>query len=146
MKKGIESSFAGSEKEGDVYNANVDVPQAFAAQHEIEIAVEYVLRRIKEENRGKQILFVMDAPRKDIYAGTLETSSVAFLHHIMQKYCSLCEMELLDLTLAMQKDYERNRIKFESEHDGHWDEYGHRFVSEQVYQKLVERYLPQMNP
>ena len=52
---------------------------------------------------------------------------------------SICEknhVEYIDLTQEMNRDYLINNKKFNSEFDGHWNEYGHKFVSDVLYNYL----------
>jgi hypothetical protein len=61
-----------------------------------------------------------------------------FLHEIMQKHCEENAFELLDLRKPMMAAYELNNRRFNSEYDGHWDEYGHEFVAAQVLRRLEQ--------
>jgi hypothetical protein len=117
--------------------ANVDVSALQDNRKEIDKATRYVLRKIGKENPGRRIVFVMDGPKNSIYDKT-EDSSILFLHEIMQKYCIENGFEFLDLTQDMKKAYLLNNMKFNSEVDGHWNEYGHAFVAEKVM-ALIQR-------
>ena len=118
------------------YNANVDV---FTVKKSIEIinfAVDYIIGKMREENPHKRIIFIIDAPRHDIYNYNLKNSNVLFLHDILIKYCLKSNAEFIDLSESMYEDYKKNHIKFNSEIDNHWDEYGHRFVYGQLLNYL----------
>jgi hypothetical protein len=117
------------------YDANIDLSVLKESRTSVELVVKYILGRIKVENPSTRIVFVMDAPRNDIYKH-LENRELMFLHETMNKYCTENGFELLDLREPMRVAYDLNNRPFNSEFDGHWDEYGHEFVSAQILQLL----------
>lgn len=118
------------------YNANVEINKIQNNYRVIWLATEYIMSQIKRENQRKRVIFVMDAPRNDIYQNNLERSNVFFLNEMMDKLCKNNGFEFLDLTEPMRIDYELYHIKFNSEFDGHWNVYGHAFVCEKVLNQL----------
>ena len=68
------------------YNGNIDVGKAEDNKGLIIQSVDYILGKLKQENPGKRIMFVVDAPRSDIYKGELASSSILFLNKILEKY------------------------------------------------------------
>jgi hypothetical protein len=48
-------------------------------------------------------------------------------------------IEFIDLTDVFYNDYKRNNLRFNSELDGHWNEYGHHLASETLYSYLVDQ-------
>jgi hypothetical protein len=114
------------------YNANIDVDKVESNLPTIERAVSYIVGRIRDENPGRRVMFVMDAPRNDIYQGRPADSNVVALHRIMRETCDSSGLELLDLTDAMRADFAANGRWFSSKYDSHWDEYGHEFVAQQL--------------
>lgn len=136
IKETIQRLFSRNEKK---YNANIKYNKVRDNIGPIRKAVEYILNRIRQENEGKRIIFVMDAPRNDIYTNNLERSNVMFLHDMMNELCAKNDFEFLDLTGSMKKDYQLNHTKFDFEFEGHWNEYGHHFVCEQVLKLLKNK-------
>jgi hypothetical protein len=118
------------------YNANIDLSVLRATRAGVEKAVRYVLAQLKAENPETRIIFVMDASKNDIYSGR-EDADLTFLHELMAKYCRATGFEFLDLTRSMTETYELNGVPFNSEFDGHWNEYGHEFAYKQVSQWLA---------
>ncbi|UCG52791.1 MAG: hypothetical protein JSW58_04355 [Candidatus Latescibacterota bacterium] len=114
------------------YSGNVEITSVERHTGLVEKAASYVFERIEEENRGRRVIVVMGAPKHDIYAGTTDQSKVLFFNRLVAKLCSNHGFELLDLTEPMKRDYETNHTMFNSPWDGHWNEYGHEFVSRQV--------------
>lgn len=102
-------------------------------------ATDYIVRRVHEENNDRRVLFVMDAPRGDVYNGSLDRSESMILHRLLGDTCARYTIDFLDLTEPIKRDYEKNHIKFNSPYDGHWNDYAHRFVSNEVYAHLVAR-------
>jgi hypothetical protein len=118
------------------YNANINVDTVSARQDAVRIATYYIIGQIRKENKDKRIIFVMDAPRVDIYSGKHMQSNVLFLHEMIEELCRYFQIELIDLTTPMANDYEENHKRFDSEIDRHWDEYGHAFVAKQVLKQI----------
>lgn len=118
------------------FNANVEVTKLENNKSLITKSVNYILGKIHEENPNKRIIFVFDAPRDDIYNDNLKNSEILFLHEILEKCCLKYSFEYIDLTKPMENDYNENSIKFNSELDGHWNEYGHDFVFKQLSEYL----------
>jgi hypothetical protein len=57
-------------------------------------------------------------------------------YDMVNKFCDKNRIEFLDLTKPMKQDFEKHNTMFNSELDFHWDEYGHRFVSNVLYEYL----------
>ena len=123
-------------KTGD-FNANVDVAAVHKNRRIVRNAAEYVMRALKNENPGKRVLFVMNAPLNDIHDDRLAESSVLWVNEMVRDICEHKELECLDLTTAFAADYARNRHRFTFTDDGHWNEYGHRVASEAVLAQLM---------
>jgi len=118
------------------YEDNVEVGVFNSHMGSIRLATEYILGQIRNENKDKRIIFIMDAPRRNIYKNTLDKSKTFKLHELMRTLCANNGFELIDLTEPMREDFEKNRREFQSEHDWHWNEEGHRVAYEQVLRLL----------
>lgn len=107
-------------------------------KEQIELVVDYTIGKIREENPDKRIIFILDAPRENIYSGiNVEKSGSYWLHELMQKVTSKYNVEFINLAPLMEADYQKNGKKFNSEIDWHWNEYGHTFVAETLYNHLT---------
>lgn len=118
------------------YNANIDVEQVNASKARIQRVTEYVLRTMQHENGNKPIVFMMDAPRRDIYAGTLEDSSVVWLNELLKVTCETVGFHFVDLTHEFSRKFAANRVPFESEFDWHWNEAGHSAAAGELHKQL----------
>ncbi len=118
------------------YNANVNITTLQKNKELISSATKYILNQIRLENLNRRIIFIMDAPKHDLYKNKFD-SNVLFLHQIFEKYCLKNNFELIDLIEPMKKDYKLNHIKFNSKYDSHWNEYGHKFVCSQLLNRLA---------
>jgi len=94
--------------------------------------IDYLVKTIRAENSDKRIIFVMDAPRSAIYRNELD-KRVLWINSMMKEICDDHKVEFIDLTPLMLQDYKSNHKKFESELDNHWNEYGHNFVANVLY-------------
>lgn len=120
------------------FNANIDVTQASKQQAKIQTAVDYIFKKLREENEGKQILIVMDGPRNNIYSGTTSKSNVLFLNEIAKNSAAHRNLHFIDLTAVFEHDYAQNKKKFNADIDFHWNEYGHQVVADTVYKFLKQ--------
>jgi len=119
------------------YNANIDVEQVNARKAHIQKATEYVLGALQRENGEKPVIFMMDAPRRDIYAGTLEDSDVFWLNRLLKTTCETVGFHFIDLTHEFSREFAANRVHFESEFDWHWNETGHFAAAHELHRALV---------
>lgn len=104
----------------------------------IQKVTDYLLDKIKQELSDKKIIFIMDAPRWSIYKNDLRNSKSLFLNDFFIKLCKDKDLKSIDLTPYMEKSYQNNKTRFESEYDGHWNPYGHAFVAEILHRHLVQ--------
>jgi len=120
------------------FEANIDPVQMKNKQDLIHKATDHLIKTITEENNEKRIIFVFDAPRSSIYSNTLEESKVWWMYDMMKEICQKYNTEYIDLTDPMKEDFIKNGRKFNSELDGHWDEYGHEFVANILIDYLLK--------
>lgn len=128
-------------RENAQFNANINVKVAKSFENEIAMAVDYILERISIEFPGKKVFFTMDAPRKDLYAGNLENSNVAWLNQLMMAKTEKYGFPFLDMTETFQDKFQKTGKKYETVYDAHWNEYGHQVVAERIVKELKERKL-----
>jgi hypothetical protein len=121
---------------GDV-EANVKIVTDVTKQSEIFQGMDFLVEKIKLENEGRRVILIFDASRGVIYDGTLDMSKVKWMYDMVSLLSSKYDMEYIDLTLPMQQDYAKNRQRFNSELDNHWNEYGHEFIANLLYEYLT---------
>lgn len=122
--------------ERDEVESNVEIVEDQGKRAEIKRGTDFLFRKIKEENEGRRLIFIIDAPRPSIYEGNLESSQVRWMNEMVGELAAKHGCELIDLTETMRLDYEKNKKKFNPEIDGHWNEYGHQLVAGKVYEYL----------
>jgi hypothetical protein len=120
------------------FEANINPRDVRDNEELISRVTDYLVKTLREENKEKRIIIIMDAPRANIYNHTLNKSKVLWMNEMMSRICKNHDIEFIDLTSCMYHDYQVNSIKFNSETDGHWNEYGHKFVSKILYEYLNE--------
>jgi hypothetical protein len=121
------------------YNANIDVQEVRSNESRIKQATDYVLKKLQLENEGKPVVFLIDAPRKDIYAGTLAHSNVLWLNELLRTKCREFGFDVIDLTEEFARLFEAHHVHFESEYDWHWNELGHKTAAGKLYDHLSAR-------
>ncbi|MBF0321145.1 MAG: hypothetical protein HQL01_15235 [Nitrospirae bacterium] len=121
---------------GKFYNANVDVLRLADLKPRLYKAANYLMGRIKEENPEKKVFFIMDAPRADIYAGTLDNSSVIWLNRLFMETCLAHKFNCVDLTGEFARLYKATRTHYESPYDWHWNAHGHESAAEALVNEM----------
>ncbi len=112
------------------YNANINVEEVKGKTEEIEIAIDYLIKTFKKENENKKIIFMIDAPRSDIYANKLAQSNVYWMNLLLEKICTKYDVGFLDLTKSFNDSYCRDHKRFNEDFDYHWNEHGHAKAAE----------------
>lgn len=112
------------------YNANINVEKVKAETGEIEMAIDYIIKTFKKENEHKKIIFMMDAPRMDIYSNKLSESDVHWMNVLLKKICQKYDVGFIDLTDSFNDSYLKHHKPFNSPYDYHWNAYGHEMAAE----------------
>jgi hypothetical protein len=118
------------------YNANIDVDKAKFLKERIRKAIDYIHRTIIRENNGKPVVFLMDAPRRDIYNGTLSESNVRWMNDLLEEKTAQYGLPFVDLSDEFRRLFEAEKVHFEWESDYHWNEDGHQVAAYALYRKL----------
>jgi lysophospholipase L1-like esterase len=122
------------------YNAGVDVDRILSERSRIVKATEYIMGALEREIGKNSVLVVIDAPRNDIYAGSMKESTVAWLNQVIKQKATQNGFSFIDLTEAFKKSFETDRVRLEWPNDGHWNEKGHEVVANVLHDTL--RALP----
>jgi hypothetical protein len=118
--------------------ANVAVRDLERNRGLIERATRFLLERIRAENRDRTVVFVMDAPRLDLYRGELQASAVIWMNRMVERECRAIGIPFVDLTDRFSRVFREQGVRFESAVDAHWNEVGHREAARAIADKLVE--------
>ena len=127
---------AASKQNNEKYNANIDVDKANSVKNSIRKATDYVVRTIIEENNRKPVLFLIDAPRRNIYKGTMSESNVRWMNELLEEKTAQYELPFVDLSDEFKRLFEAEHVHFEWENDYHWNEKGHQVAAYALYRKL----------
>lgn len=136
IKESLKDIYSG--KKGN-YEGNINPVKVKENEKKIFSATDYLIRTIIDENPGKRIIFIIDGPRKAIYNSELNISGIRWVNKILETLCKTYNIEYIDLTYPMEKDFKDNGIKFNSELDFHWNEYGHKFVANVLFDYLKNK-------
>ena len=112
---------------------NVTVSDILDKKDSLSAVTGYILKTVKAELGNKEIIFVMDAPRQNIYNGDLNNAKTAWLNQMVDSICREHNLNFIDLTPSMEADFKQHEKRFESKYDNHWDYYGHQTVAGAVY-------------
>jgi hypothetical protein len=118
--------------------ANVPLGELTENRQAVREAVAWIVRRIRGENPTREIVFLMDAPRADLYAGRLDASPVAWLTGTLAEACREQGLVFVDLADPFGRVHARDGTRFESEVDTHWNAAGHREAALALARALVE--------
>jgi len=107
---------------------------------EIERLVDLVVGRLRAENPHRRLIFVMDAPRSEIYESRLaQADHLLVLHRMMRAATDRHDCEWLDLTGPMARDFALRGVPFNSDLDYHWNETGHALVARELQRTITTR-------
>lgn len=127
----------GVHRRGFAPNANIDAERLRRSAPVIRRAVFEIARRIRAENPGTRIIYMMDGPRADIYAGKVATSDLAWLTALMRDAAEANGASFVDLTPVFSRYWaaEHRPLNFAS--DGHWNEPAHRLAAQALVAELA---------
>ncbi len=120
----------------DDLEGNIFFRKAEEEKETVMIAADYIIGRIAQENSDRRVIFIMDGPREAIYSSSVAESRITWMNEMAGSICERHNVEFIDLTGYMAEDYMENKRKFNSEINHHYNEYGHLFVSEILYDHL----------
>ena len=126
------------------FNANIDVDAVSRRHDVIQRATDYVVGHIVKENPGVPVVFMMDAPRRDIYEDRLHESDVLWLHDMIGQSCATYGALFIDLSEPFQDAYRTERKKFNTEYDFHWNNSGHELAADTLYERMTASGLLQV--
>lgn len=126
----------GMHRRGFTPNANIDAGKLRRSAPLIRRAVFEIARKIRAENPGTRIIYMMDGPRADIYAGTPAASSLAWLTRLMKDAAEANGASFVDLTPAFSRYWAAERRSLNFARDGHWNEAAHALAAEALLAEL----------
>ena len=123
----------------DTYSANTVKYGSEERVEDSKLAIDLFFKELKKLNfKNENILFVIDGNRQEIY-NNKEDENAYF--SIMRKYFMNEAIEkqyaIVDLNKVFKSDWEKNKKRFESTTDWHWNEYGHSIVSKAIENILI---------
>ncbi len=105
-------------------------------------ATKYFLSNIKQlrgtKLERKMTIFVIDSNRERIYQNK-ELDKNSFYENMRSHFIKNAKdngFTVIDMQELFKSDYEINKRRFNSIYDGHWNAYGHYFISEKIYDKV----------
>lgn len=107
-------------------------------QKRMERAAEYVLTAIARENPGRTIVFMADGPRRFLYDDNFEelAESDLWKNRLLSRIARQSGFYFIDLTGWFRQAFKETSARFESNHDYHWNEYGHAIAAEALADTL----------
>lgn len=120
------------------YSGNIDVSVAERNKKLYPKYFEYFVRKIKQENKAKRIIFVMDGLRKEIMDGNNPNNSdLKWMHEMVSNISKENQIEFIDLNPVFYKDFITNQQDFNPPWDGHWNSYSHKLVANELLDYLT---------
>lgn len=126
--------FLNSQKDRSTINANIYLDQL--GNEKVYQGMDYVVEQFKQDFPNTKVVFMMDAPREDIYKGKLSDSNVLFLEHRFKESCTKNGLAFIPLSPLFEADYQTNAKKFNSPYDGHWNPYAHDLIANHLFDFL----------
>lgn len=120
------------------YNANVDIEQVNRNKSRMIKVVDYIVHKLKLENKNRKIIIMFDAARRDIYNNNINNSNVIWMNNLLGEVCKYYNVPFIDLNNHFCKTYNLTHVKFETPYDNHWNEHGHETAAEALFYKINE--------
>ena len=124
------------------FAANIDAAKIDV--HETKNIVNYVFKKYLQEAESdrQKLVLVVDSPRQPIYEGLNPHTSLAFQYNqVVTEVCRDLLLHCLDLTDHFWSDFQRNRRRFNSIIDGHWNAHGHEVAASAIKDFLLKNLL-----
>ena len=124
-----------------VEETEVQNPRRFSYGY---LATEYFLENLsqlrKTKIEKKKTIFVLDSDRHHIY-DKKNKKSIYFekQRNNFIKKANLMGFSVIDTKKIFEEDFANNKKKFEFVNDNHWNERGHKVVSEEILKMLKEQ-------
>ncbi|MCF7809680.1 hypothetical protein K9N50_01690 [bacterium] len=138
LYQNLKVKFDFGKKENPKFVSNININVAESNRSSIDEAVHYVVKKFRGENPDKAIIFMIDAPKSDIYNGTVETSEIMWMHDMLKEACQQDSCYYLDLTYPFLEKFTQDSIRFNPPIDGHWYEEGHKTAANVLYKHLLD--------
>jgi hypothetical protein len=116
------------------YAANIDLDSAMARLNDIRVATDYVVSSMVEiaSSHNIHLLYIMDGDRQAIYQGNkdVKTSGPLALNQIVSEVAELRAVPFIDLHEHFAEDWAKNGLRFEHEHESHWNARANRLAAD----------------
>lgn len=132
--EGLKNKILTFEKTQKKYEANIDVSTINKKMAHNYIATEYIIKEIKMLSYKHSFtpILMIDAERSSIYANKEEKSEVLQLNSMVSELAAKYKISNIDLQEVFEKDFKKNKTKFEYQCDSHWNAYGHQIASQEL--------------
>ena len=121
--------------------ANIVVDEDPKRKQEVATVIDYFCSQLIKENPNKKIVFIMDAPRVQIYNNTLHNCKVCYLNELVETATHKYNIPLIDMIEPLKENFAAHKKLFNSLLDGHWNAYGHQVVADTLHKFLVNKRL-----
>ena len=122
-----------------VESSRVDTPERYKlGKDAISLFIRNLNQLRKTKTEKKKTILLVDAERDSIYKN-MALEGETFYETMRDEFIK-ASLEngytVIDMKEIFRDDYSRNKIRFNSIYDGHWDEYGHKVVTDQIIHKI----------
>lgn len=94
-------------------------------------AVDQFLFDVSDITKDRDVIFLFDADRNAIYAGTSNSQSFSggMKNYLIEKSRNRQNIQVLDMQIIFEKNYKADGKQFEFEIDSHWNAHGHQVAA-----------------
>jgi len=104
-------------------------------------AARLFLEKINEYSNDKEIIILVDGDRSSIYNNQVDRNLNYVANRWLKKITELTKdypnFHLIDLQKVFLNNWQKNNLKFNSDNDYHWNEFGNKVVAESLKSKLI---------
>ncbi len=104
-------------------------------REELEMVASYILHLLRDQHPDKELVFLVDAPRRLIYAGD-RSDDPLLESKILSGLVDEIDGYVIDMNAAFREAWETDGKRFNSTRNFHWNEYSHRLASREVVRYL----------
>jgi len=120
-------------------NPASDQGYAHSRTDQIVKAADYLFKKFRDEDRDRQLIFILDGPRREIYSNTVDKSWTLWMNQLVKEKCRKYGIDFIDMTGPFTEQYRKEHKPFDFPEDYHWNELGHQVVANELLNYLKRK-------
>ena len=122
------------------YAGNTERLKSSDVTEKSKLVIDHFFQFINNRNLNKNITFILDADRTDVYNNTNTNSYFNEMRDYMMSKAESNGVNFIDMNEVFRADFKINKMKFEFETDGHWNERAHSLAAKQLAEWIQKKH------